>query len=472
MNSFSRIGIFLFYWCITLLTFSCVQKVYLDPVSLKFFPNPDELKPDLYDELKLKFFPKIEQKNKEILEPEEIFNTGENYSYIKRFYEKLENLERKKDKVVRILHFGDSIIWADIVTSKLKSRFQEDFGDGGRGAVPVFYKLERAFLNHGNPTSESLFIREKAKPWGYPDHNIGFLGESFYPVSQFSTSTQILGKNQTPWTKAGLILRLKDTDPNPESTININISHSQGKLIQSEFLKKGSCAIFDYPIPESDKVSFNFEGTKTSLPYIDSLILESKYGVSYSPVSVMGLELNDILISDEDKFQCGMQKFKPDLIILQYGVNESQNLWLSSQRTPEFYINSTRKVLKRFREKVKDADILIIGPVERIRANASGNFITMPEMMKIREIYKNIANEFEVSFYDSFLAMGGEGKSRELFLKGIIQQDRTHLTRPGGDYLADLFYIDFYNQYQKYLGYQNKILEKKRKSKRKKITEQ
>ena len=467
MSSISRAGLLIFFWIITLLSLSCVQKIYLDPISIKFFPNPDELKPDLYDEIVSKFFPKKEDitvtPEQEI---DEILSSGENYQYLKNFYDKLYDLEKNKNRVVRILHFGDSIIWADIITSRLKTKFQENFGDGGRGAVPVFFKLERAFLNHGNPTSESAFLREKAKPWGSPNHNIGFLGESFLPVSQYSTSVQQIGKNQVLWNKAGLILRQKDTLPDLTSEVSINISHKDGRLVQKEYISKDKCEKFEYAIPSSDKVSFSFEGT-VNLPYIDTLILESEYGISYSPVSVMGLELNDQLISDEDKFECGMRKFNPDLIILQYGVNESQNMWLSSQRNPEFYIKSTKKVLSRFKDKVKNSDMLVIGPVERIRPDVYGNFITMPEMMKIREIYKNAAKEHQIAFYDSFLAMGGQGKSRELFLKGIIQQDRTHLTRPGGDYLADLFFVDFYNQYQKYLGYQNTLLEKKKETEKK-----
>ncbi len=459
MTSVSRSFLFLFFWLFTLLGFSCVQKVYLDPVEIKFFPNPDELKPDLYDEIVSLLFPKKKiEKEQEIL-TDEIFDTGDNFSYLKNFYDKLYDLEIKKDKVVRVLHFGDSIIWADIVTSRLKTKFQADFGDGGRGAIPAFFKLERAFLNHGNPTSESAFIREKAKPWGSPNHTIGFLGETFSPVYPSSTSTQILGNNQSPWVKAGMILRPKGLD----STITMNIQYPTGRQVQTEVLKSGNCEIFEYPIPDSNKVSFSFEGTPgNNLPLVDTFLLETSSGISYSPVSVMGLELNDQLISDEDKFECGMLKFKPDLIILQYGVNESQNLWLSNVRTTEFYKNSTRKVLNRFKQKAKNSDILIIGPVERIRQDASGRFITMPEMMKIRDVYKTTAKEYNVAFYDSFLAMGGSGKSGELFQKGIIQQDRTHLTRPGGDYLAELFYIDFYNQYQKYLGYQNTQREKKK----------
>ena len=462
MSSVSRKGLFLLFWILTLLSFSCVQKVYLDPISIKFFPDPDELKPDLYFELKSYIFPPKKETIEIPILKDEIFDTGENYIYLKNFYDKLHDLEINKNKVVRILHFGDSIIWADIITSKLKNKFQADFGDGGRGAVPVYYKLERAFLNHGNPTSESSFIREKAKPWGSPNHNIGFLGESFLPLSSNSTSTQILGKDQNLWLKAGLILHSQKSDTNQSKPINININYGNGKINSKEILYNDKCELFEYSIPPSDKVSFNFEGTTENLPFIDAITLETSYGVSYSPVSVMGLELNDQLISDEEKFECGIKKFKPDLIVLQYGVNESQNMWLSPQRNQEFYINSTRKVLNRFKDKTIDSSILIIGPVERVRPDSNGKLITMPEMLKIREVFKKVSKEYNVSFYDSFLAMGGEGKSGELTRMGIIQQDRTHLTRSGGDYLAELFYTDFYNQYQNYLGHKNNMIERKK----------
>ena len=36
---------------------------------------------------------------------------------------------------VRIMHFGDSHIAADILTAQIRRRFQEDFGDGGAGYI-------------------------------------------------------------------------------------------------------------------------------------------------------------------------------------------------------------------------------------------------------------------------------------------------------------------------------------------------
>ena len=79
MSSVSRKGLFLLFWILTLLSFSCVQKVYLDPVNIKFFPDPDELKPDLYFELKSYLFPPKKEAIELPILKDEIFDSGENY---------------------------------------------------------------------------------------------------------------------------------------------------------------------------------------------------------------------------------------------------------------------------------------------------------------------------------------------------------------------------------------------------------
>ena len=41
------------------------------------------------------------------------------------------------NRIVRVLHWGDSTIAADGVTGTVRSRLQETFGDGGPGFLPV-----------------------------------------------------------------------------------------------------------------------------------------------------------------------------------------------------------------------------------------------------------------------------------------------------------------------------------------------
>jgi alginate O-acetyltransferase complex protein AlgI len=448
------------FWLLTLISSTCIQKVYLEPLDLHFFPNPEDFKPGIWEELLMRF--QTQEEHKEAFPPhEDLLVTGVDYAGMKAFYSRLKNLDEKRNSVVRILHFGDSIIWADILTLRMKALFQRDFGDGGRGVVPLFHKLERTVLDHKNPTPEFSFQRERAKPWGSLNPELGFLGESFSPVYFQSVSYHISPEKFEPWTRAQVISHLKTSAPLLDSSVNYQIQ-SGGQLVQEKsILSKGKCSSVRIDFSPTKEIKFSVP-SGSSLPFIDALVLETNYGISYSPISIMGLEISDLLTVPEHSFACGIQEFDPSLIVLQFGVNESQNLWLSASRNPAFYESAFRNVVRRFKKFAPNASILLISPVERIRRNNQGNFITMPEMMKIREITIQTAVEEGVAYFDSLKALGGEGKSGELYRAGIIQEDRTHLTRAGGDYLGELIYKEIYNQYNLFVGKERKIEEKKK----------
>ncbi|MCP5512642.1 MAG: hypothetical protein H7A24_12230 [Leptospiraceae bacterium] len=447
MKQSTRIFLFLFFWFFTLVSLSLVQKNIFDKEEVYYFPKLSELKPDFISFLEETFFP-VPPEPKVIIPGSENLLSGEESAYLKNFFTKLKALEKEKKGKLRILHYGDSIIWADILTSRLKENFQKDFGDGGRGAVPAFFKLERAMLGHKNLSSESAFTREKAKPWGSLNPKIGFTGDTFLPNSPLSKSIHVLQEGKKPWTGAGVLLRKRGNQGN----LQLNVRHDSGTstLPIPEF--PDLCEVIMVDIPPSEKLSFDFEGSTGDLPYIDSFLMETDSGISYSPVSMMGIELYDQLITPEENFACGIQKLSPDLIILQYGVNESQNLWKYPERTEEFYRKATSTVLERFKKHSGSADILFLGPVERMRPGGNGKMISMPELLSIHEIEKEISGQLGIAYYNSISGLGGPGNTDSLVKKGIVQEDRTHLTRYGGDILADVFYTDFYNQYQKFLG--------------------
>jgi D-alanyl-lipoteichoic acid acyltransferase DltB (MBOAT superfamily)/lysophospholipase L1-like esterase len=446
-----QVFLFCIFFFATLFTASCIQKKYLDRVDLQFFPDISEYKPEspgILDHL-WKEENKEEEKSRHIVDN---LHSGRDNSYLKNFYEKLSDLERNKNRVVRILHMGDSLIWADMLTLRVKQNFDRDFGDGGRGIVPAFYKLERWLYDHENPTGEGNFTWHRIKPWGSPNPHVGFIGETFIPIWENSNSIQILGKKKEPWKKIQFIVR-KPKD-SKRSITQLQVKSGENIYRKEVSLNPGDCKLEEISLQNAEKINIQFTGSVGPLPYIDGIILETDRGVSYSAISTMGVEMNDQLQISEDNFACGAKFYKPDLVVFHFGVNETQNLWLSIRQDRNFYRKAIRDVVRRYKKYLPETNLILMSPVERIRKNSSGVYITMPEMLEYRQMQMEIAEEENIAFYDSFQALGGEGKSADLYRRGIIQEDRTHLTRSGSEYLGEIFYNDLYNQYRRFLGKQ------------------
>jgi D-alanyl-lipoteichoic acid acyltransferase DltB (MBOAT superfamily)/lysophospholipase L1-like esterase len=449
ISSRRKAAYFLLSFFLVISLFSILQKAYLDPLNMTVFPKWENYLPDYF------YLFRNEPNQENVKNQSELLSAGNNYIYLSKFYDSLNELEIKKDKVVRILHFGDSIIWADILTAELQRKFQKDFGDGGRGIVPSFYRLERALKNHSNPTNESAFKIEKVLPWGAYNPKLGFLGESFKPINNFSTSNQILGENLIPWKKLSVIYRQEDTKLQNQLTLKIHSKELE--IINKKFETTFSeCKLEELSLNDAKNISISFDSSTGTFPQIDAMILETERGVSYSPIARMGIEINDLLTVSEKNFECGIKALKPDLVIFQFGVNESQNLWTTSKKDPATYKKGYKDIISRYKKYSPNSSILLISISERIRQVEGGTFVTMPEMLTIHSIQKQIADEEGVAFYDSLNALGGKGQSKVLFEKGIIQEDRTHFTRAGGDYLGGLIYNSIYNGYQSFIGHKEK----------------
>ncbi|HNI25350.1 MAG TPA: MBOAT family O-acyltransferase, partial [Leptospiraceae bacterium] len=420
--------------------FSEFQRIWLSPIEIRIFPELNSAFRELFNTEK-KEEPPADNYAKKL-------DSGPGYRALKRFYEDLKELEAGREKTVRIIHYGDSIIWADMVTRRLKENFQKDFGDGGRGAVPLFSKLERTVYDHSTSASESAFVWKRVRPGGSPDARLGFLGESYLPAFPGAETVHSSGLSAKPWKNLELIFRQNGTLPQ----VTEIRADSEGKTETLKSDSKEKCFSMKFSL-NSRKASVKFLSQFQNHPFVDAMIFETEKGVSISPVSTMGIEMRDLLTVDEENFKCGMKIFRPRLVIFQFGVNESQNLWQSSTRDEKYYKTWVKKTVQRYKKELPDTDILIISPMERIRKNEYGVYITMPEMMKIRKIHREIAEEDGIAFFDSLNAFGGTGKSRELFDKGIIQEDRTHMTRQGSEYFADLLYDEIYREYRNYQGY-------------------
>jgi hypothetical protein len=153
------------------------KKKFLIPTQ-KYFPAFNEYIPDSYYTIKNLF---KEDPKKEELKVKTNLYAGDNYAYLHTFLQKLSELEKNRKQVVRVLHYGDSMLWSDMITSGIKEKFQKDFGDGGRGLVPITNQPSRKVLLHKNLTDETQFTWKNLDHRQFINPQIGFLGEAAIP---------------------------------------------------------------------------------------------------------------------------------------------------------------------------------------------------------------------------------------------------------------------------------------------------
>lgn len=421
-----------------------MQENYLD--SIQVFPHFAEYLPDTIETFRNSF--KEEPKKSDTVKTN--LYAGDNYEYLQNFFTKLTELEKDKKKVVRVLHYGDSMLWSDMITSEIRTKFQKDFGDGGRGLVPITNQISRKVLAHKNLTNESQFTWKNLDHRQFINPQIGFLGEAAIP-----NYSQVIMRHELDsdklWRDAKLIFRTTQdiTQIKTKAGFKTNIDSLQ--TLSAESKVKDGCAEIGIPLGESKSLQLEITGLNGNTVF-DAIQFETEGGVSYSTVSRQGIEISDLLLIDKKSMSCGFTYYKPDLIVFQFGVNESENLARHAFITPEKYEKDLEDVIRLYQEILPDSNILLISPIERISKDSKGIYQTMPEILLIRDKQKEIAAKYKVAFFDSFTALGGAGQNDTLYENGFMQPDRTHLNRKGGEFFAEIFYSDLYTHFKKFNG--------------------
>jgi alginate O-acetyltransferase complex protein AlgI len=464
---------FFLVFTLTLGLSSFIQEEVLDS-SQKYFPAFNEYIPDSYYTIKKLF---KEDPKKEELKVKTNLYAGDSYAYLHTFLQKLSELEKNRKQVVRVLHYGDSMLWSDMITSGIKEKFQKDFGDGGRGLVPITNQPSRKVLLHKNLTDENQFTWKNLDHRQFVNPQIGFLGEAAIPNYPRITMKHEMDGTNVGWKKAELYFR--SSQVGSPLTLKANYQTLKDKTLQSleetKITQTNSevCNRVDFKLEDSSLLQLEINTISPSQTVFDAMNFETDSGLAYSTVSRQGIEVGDLLLIEEKSLACGFTHYKPDLVVFQFGVNESENLARKAYITPESYRKNLEDVIVRFKKVLPEANLLLISPIERISGNEKGEMRTMPEILLIRDTQREVAEKYQIAFFDSFTALGGAGQNDILSENGFMQPDKTHLTRKGGEFFAEVFYSDFFTHYKKFNGVVEETrrldLEKLKKEKNKEV---
>jgi len=108
--------------------------------------------------------------------PTENFDDYKGYQHLVVFYEKLLQLETKKQGNVRIAYFGDSMTDGDMIVKEFRSSLQSRFGGEGVGFVNITSESapSRSTISHqfssNWKTLSYLNVKYPKKPFGVNGH--------------------------------------------------------------------------------------------------------------------------------------------------------------------------------------------------------------------------------------------------------------------------------------------------------------
>ncbi|HPN10840.1 MAG TPA: MBOAT family O-acyltransferase [Spirochaetota bacterium] len=451
-------------WLVLMISLALTQDYYFKNRTWKVFPSVREILPHWGGSVESLIWPEPAPAKKPSLsgrshagpiDPNCLY-AGKDYEHLKRFSRKLSDLQAGRRDVVRIVHYGDSLIWGDCYSKTLKRSFQKEFGDGGRGIVPAVETMATVLQDHVNRTSPSGFtqhaIRHEFRYGGRffmrPAVNpmVGFTGEGAFIKGPRSEVRLEAPAGSGRIIRVTIYLRAP-VNGAPVNEYHVNLDYGTGKTMRVVSLKPGRTGAVVFEIPPSDHISFNFEGSAGANCSVDAVNLETGRGIAYSTIVRMGIHMG-WMNAIPDPNLAPLRDVNPDLVIYQFGINEAASLGAFREFTKEELRSQMREWLGKIKRLLPETDVLLIGPPERLQT-FQGFPVPMKETFDVQEVQREEAERAGFAYFDTYQCLGGEGQMMKMVTSGLAMSDYTHFTMRGGDRAAEGFYTALMNVHRK-----------------------
>ncbi len=372
-------------------------------------------------------------------------------------------------KLIRVLHYGDSQLEGDRITSSLRQKLQGRFGGCGVGLVPIYDPVG---------IRNSTFVKAEY-PWqkifvygnGYRRANpnlYGVLG-SYYTYSfQSKVGNDSLAASDSTafkkWQRVSVDVyrnrrsvgrerhfeRLKILYRNVRKPFELTIKTKQDTLDRLTIPRDTAavCNMYEYSLPPNEpfehvRVSF---GSSAS-PAFFGLALDCKEGVAVDNIAFRGSSGTDFTRMNREVLACQLAALNVKCIILQYGVNvvpyEAQNY--------KYYEHQFYGQLKMLRELAPDVSILVVGVSDMSRKEGEV-YVSYPNIEKIRNAQRRAAFRAGCAFWDLYEAMGGKNSmpSWVFATPALANKDFTHFTPKGAQLVSEMLYKAIVSEYEKF----------------------
>ena len=354
---------------------------------------------------------------------------------------------KSDNKQIRIMYYGDSQIEGDRITSYLRRYLRDEYGGTGPGLflplMPVMY-------------TNSIFIRSSAnwKRYNYlsfrkkeiDNNQLGpfmalcrYLPEGFISPEPEKAFVRIIPSRLAD-TSAAIYEKLRLFYGDTYGTVNVVVKADE-KVIYSGLLQYGKgIREMDIRLDRPGEVVIEFNGRVS--PDIYGISIENDKGIVVDNIPMRGSAGLEFTMVDKSNLKALYGLLKPDLFILQYGLNVVRNV----RNDYSYYENGLYRQLMLLRELCPDARVLFMSLTD-MAFTESDSLKSYPNIIKIRNAQRKAAKRAETGFWDAYNAMGGEGSIIKWSEKKppLAQKDYVHFTSIGADSISKLLANDLFS---------------------------
>lgn len=331
--------------------------------------------------------------------PDRIYLPGDDYTFFDGLF---QEMERAKEKTVRVVHYGDSQIEMDRISQDLREQLQGRFGGCGTGFFPALSNVPSASISK---SANGAFVQYTM----YGDSTTTRAGHNRYgilaqvvrldgggTVTLRSTRNKYAREGVKTFSKVSLLYGRPSQNFSARAvsdTLKATLTQSKGE--------SGATLLtwtFSRPV---EKATLRLSGSAE----IYAVGADGTSGVAVDNVPLRGCSGTIFHRISKPLMADSFSLTDTRLIILQFGGNfmpVARNSQVIHQ-----YQEQIAQEIQYFHEVAPEAKILFIGPSD-MGKSVNGRIVTWPRLPEMVDSLKATALRNNAAYWDLFRMMGGE----------------------------------------------------------------
>ncbi len=367
---------------------------------------------------------------------------------------------------VRIMHYGDSQIEGDRITSFIRNKLQVKFGGTGPGLRPALQPYDYVFSavqeNSGNWKRYPIYGNVDS----LVEHDrYGVMGafSRFAPVVSDSLpflNDSVLYQAELNISKSNIAYKLTQNYEhfsmyygNAKSDVDMQLL-VKGEVFLSKTLPKNlNYGVVECDLPDStDKITVRFSGYDS--PDIYGIDLSSNKGVVVDNIALRGSSGTIFTKSDYVHSLKMYRDLNPELFILQFGGNVMP--YIKDEKAISNYGRWFKSQIERLQQQCPEAAFIVIGPSD-MSTKEKDKYVTYSYLPDVVAVLKDAALSTGCGYWNMYEAMGGFN-SMPSWVNAepeLARPDYVHFSPQGAKLVGNMFYNALILEYNNFLAEPN-----------------
>ena len=353
---------------------------------------------------------------------------------------------RSSGEQLRILHFGDSQIEGDRISSYLREKFQARLGGEGPGMIAPVPLAPTFSVQQSHSPNWKRYTRYGRQDTSIQHQRFGYLAT----FGQYGAITDSLASDSTQsdtlkaWLEfqpsrqayrhARRFEQVKLFFGHHKTPLQLEIWANDTLYKRERIAASDSMLIRSWYFPEqADKLRLTFSGLTSTEVY--GISLQGSTGVSFDNIPMRGA--SGTIFRKLDPKQLGrMLRHEPvGLVLLQYGGNTVP--YIRDAEHARQYAGRLRYQIRYLRRLLPQASFVLIGPSDMSEKEGT-EFVSYEAVSWVRNALRDMALEEGIGFWDIYGAMGGRNSMPSWVSNDppLAGPDHIHFTPKGARQVA------------------------------------